>query len=263
MANLTEVENKVINDIFNNGGWVLDYNNITFSSFFKKYNINIDDNIYFKYGTSKWKRLKCFFEITDDFKAGKILEQLVLVAEYQKKIETIIQKQILEKAIKRLTKNEDRFEDINFPNLNLNFIKDDGLKKNLLERFKEANICYSNKSYLATIFLLGSILEGILLDLIANNIIIFNQANSSPKINRKVKTINQWTLEEMINTALELDFIKLDVSSHCKTLKAFRNYIHPRQQLMHGFSPNEHTVKISIHVVKAAVYEINLKLNNN
>lgn len=266
MANLTEVEKKVINDIFNNGGWVLDYNDSTFFEFFQKYGININNSIYHKYGTSKWKRLRCFFEIEDDKKAGEILEQLFLVAEYQGKIKNLDQKRILENAIKRLIKKEEikeKFEEQKFPDLNLDFIKDNNLKTNLLDRFKEANRCYTAKSYLATMFLLGSILEGILLDLITHNIIIFNKANSSPKINGKVKPIYNWTLEEMINTAFDLNFIKLDVSSHCKALKNFRNYIHPRQQLIQEFTPNEYTIKISINVVKAAVYEINLKLNES
>ncbi len=268
MANLTEVENKVIKDIFYENGWVLDYTDSTFFEFFKKYGIDINSNLYHKYGTSKWKRLRCFLEIADDRKAGEILEQLFLVAEYQNKIKNLSQKKILEGTIKKLTKKEEKikeqkFEEQKFPDLNLDFIKDNTLKVNLLDRFKEANRCYTTKSYLATIFLLGSILEGILLDLITHNIIIFNKAKSSPKLNGKVKPIYNWTLEEMINTALELGFIKLDVSFHCKNLKNFRNYIHPRHQLVQQFDPNEYTIKIAINVVKATAYEINLKLNEN
>ncbi len=92
MANLAEVEKKVINDIFNNSGRVLDYTDSTFFEFFQKYGININNSIYHKYGTSKWKRLRCFFEIEDDKKAGEILGQLFLVAEYQGKIKNLDQK---------------------------------------------------------------------------------------------------------------------------------------------------------------------------
>lgn len=62
-------------------------------------------------------------------------------------------------------------------------------------------------------FLAGSTLEGILLSYALSNIQIYNQANSSPKKDGKVKRLYDWTLNDLINVSTEIGFIKEDTKN--------------------------------------------------
>ena len=57
-------------------------------------------------------------------------------------------------------------------------------------------------------------------------------------------------------TAAELKLIKHDTKKFSHTLRDFRNYIHPFEQMSVGFSTREGTAKISLQVLKSALYDI-------
>lgn len=83
----------------------------------------------------------------------------------------------------------------------------------------------------------GSTLEGILLGIASKNPGVYNQAKSAPKDNNtgKVKTFNDWTLNNFIDTSCEIGYLKEDVRKFSLVLRDFRNYIHPFQQMSIGF----------------------------
>lgn len=62
-------------------GYVLDFTNITFSEFFKDLNININDPLYCRIGTSKAKRLREFLKVSKNIDAIRVLDALM---EYRK-----------------------------------------------------------------------------------------------------------------------------------------------------------------------------------
>jgi hypothetical protein len=107
------------------------------------------------------------------------------------------------------------------------------------------------------ILLAGSTLEGILLGLASKYPRHFNTAKSSPKdSNAKVKQFYEWSLSSFIDVARDLGLIQHDTQKFSHSLRDFRNYIHPFEQMSSGFSPREHTAKICLQVLKAAVHEI-------
>ena len=53
MANLKFNEKQLFEKLFDRGGYVLDFSDRTFKEFFSDFNINIEDNKYYKNGTSK------------------------------------------------------------------------------------------------------------------------------------------------------------------------------------------------------------------
>jgi len=86
---------------------------------------------------------------------------------------------------------------------------------------------------------------------------VFNRAKSSPKDkDGKVKNFPDWSLAQLINTANEAGFLKLDVKKFSHELRDFRNYIHPYQQSMSGFNPTRHTAEICLQVLKAAIADL-------
>jgi hypothetical protein len=125
------------------------------------------------------------------------------------------------------------------------------------QRIKEIEKCFFGKAYLAVILLAGSTLEGTLLGVANNHPRLFNSAKASPKDGTgKTKQFHEWTLSAFIDVAYELRIVQHDTQKFSHTLRDFRNYIHPFQQLSSGFSPTEHTAKLCLQVLKATIYEL-------
>jgi len=65
MANLRTIDMIVVDDLFQppgKPGYVLDFSDRTFAMFFaEELNVDINDPAYATNGTSKLKRLRCFF----------------------------------------------------------------------------------------------------------------------------------------------------------------------------------------------------------
>ena len=146
------------------------------------------------------------------------------------------------------------FGQINWQRLN---IENEPLENVLKQRVDEIQKALTKNMPLSVIFLCGSTLEGLLLDVISRNPKIFNQAQSAPKNqNGKVKKFQDWSLKDMINVAHKVELLDLDVKKHSHTLRDFRNYIHPLQQSYSNFFPDIETAKISWQVLQAAISQI-------
>jgi hypothetical protein len=157
--------------------------------------------------------------------------------------------------------NVDEFLQKDFDNLNIDSLGVDQPVIDIIkERLAEIKNCLNSKSPLATIFLCGSTLEGILLGLAIKNIKQFNTSKSAPRHkDGKVKKIHDWTLSSLIDVAAENGFLQKDVKKFSHTLRDFRNYIHPYEQLSEGFNPSDDTSKICWQVLQAAISQISQK----
>ncbi len=162
------------------------------------------------------------------------------------------------------TITEDQFLSLEFRDVSVEKLKlSVRLQEVLEERIEEIRKCLAANAPLSIIFLAGSTLEGILLGMTSHYPKEFNQAASSPKKDNKVKPFHEWTLNNLIEVAFELDLIKDDVRRFSHTLRDFRNFIHPHQQSLTRFSPDIHTAKISWQVLKAAVHQLKAAINKN
>ncbi|TAK59673.1 hypothetical protein [Methylobacter sp.] len=161
--------------------------------------------------------------------------------------------------IEKDTDTENEFLMREFSNVNVQSLGLEGAVTDVLQfRIKEIEKCFSSESPLAVILLAGSTLEGILLGLATKHPKTFNTAKSSPKDGAgKVKPFHEWNLAGFIDVAKDLGLIQHDTHKFSHSLRDFRNYIHPFEQLSSGFSPRVHTAKICLQVLKAAIYEIN------
>lgn len=154
--------------------------------------------------------------------------------------------------------SENDFLSREFTNVDLRALKlENAITDVLQHRFKEIEKCFSSGSPLAVILLAGSALEGILLGLAIQHPRQFNSAKSSPKdSSSKVKPFHEWSLSGFIDVAKELGLIQNDTHKFSHSLRDFRNYIHPFEQMSSGFFPREHTAKICLQVLRAAIHEI-------
>ena len=155
-------------------------------------------------------------------------------------------------------KSESEFLSREFTNVSMQGLGLEGPVVSVLEhRTKEIEKCFSAASPLAVILLAGSTLEGILLGLATQFPKQFNSASASPKDGSgKVKQFQDWSLSSFIDVARELSLIQHDTHKFSHSLRDFRNYIHPFEQMASGFTPRENTAKICLHVLKAAIHEM-------
>ena len=264
-------EKVIFEKLFDNGGYVLDFTDRTFAEFFRENGINIEEEKYHFNGRSKMKRLRAFWEIEPDNIVGAVLHSLL---EYARSVEEIDSKLNLKakKIICRLLgqnykstdiqEKEDEFLKREFQNISIHKLNlDSVITETLNQRMEEIQKCLKSKSPLATIFLCGSTLEGILLGIASKNPKKFNSAKSSPKDKNsgKVLKFQDWTLSHFINVAKETGFLDEDVKKFSHALRGFRNYIHPYEQSAQRFNPNEHTAKICFQVLQATIHQITKK----
>ena len=124
-------------------------------------------------------------------------------------------------------------------------------------RLSEAEICVKQDASLSAVIMIGSILEGILLGIASFYPREFNQARCAPKDeNGNVRRFPDWTLNNLIDGAAEIGFLKQDVKKFSHVVRDFRNYIHPYSQMSSGFTPDKQTAMICLQVLKAAINQI-------
>lgn len=156
---------------------------------------------------------------------------------------------------------EDDFIKIKIDTLEINKLPiETALISIIKSRMEEIENCLRLNSPLATIFLCGSVLEGILYAVAVQNMREFNSAKSSPKSkDGKVKSFNEWGLRDYIDVSKELGYIDEDVKKFSHVVQDFRNYIHPYAQLQSQFNPSLETAKLCVQVVKIAINQIGNK----
>ena len=81
MSSLQFSEKQLFEKIFEMGdGYLLDFSNSSLYEFFNDFHVDISNRKYDKYGSSKAKRFRAFWEVEDDNLVGKVLQQLLDIA---------------------------------------------------------------------------------------------------------------------------------------------------------------------------------------
>lgn len=272
MSSLTDIEKRYIERLLEmGGGWVLDFSDATYGEFFKRHKINIHDPKYQTYGTSKAKKMRSFWEQEPDTVVGNILTEMLDSYEADCELnDRDIDQTILDKgrtAVDRLTGKKtkaqeaptvDGFLDREFSFPNIGKLPIDSQVVPVVEsRLKEARLALKAGANLSVIFLCGSVLEAVLLGAAQKEPAGFNTAKASPKLkNGDVKKFHEWSLAQFIDVSCEIGFLKPDIKKFGHGLRDFRNYIHPYQQLVSGFTPDQHTAKVCFQVLKAALADV-------
>lgn len=154
--------------------------------------------------------------------------------------------------------NEEDFINQEFDETSIYDLNLDGFISDVLNsRIQEIKANLKGNAALSAIVIIGSTLEGILLGFASENPKDFNQAKAAPKDKEgKTKYHQDWTLSNFIDVAYELRFIQEDVKKFSHTLRDFRNYIHPYEQMSSGFNPDIHTAKLCWNVLKVAMIQL-------
>lgn len=276
MSSLTNNEKLILEKFLEmSSGYVLDFTNRSFQDFIKTaVDRDIYDDKYDRHSGSKANRLRAFWDIENDPTVGKLLIELIEYARTKKILadedisdqEEELFKKVKNKAKKMTGEDVDEeletekdLQDIELTKLmidSLNLTPD--VKKIVTERIGEIKKCVENNIPLAAIFLCGSTLEGLLLEVAKRGRKKFLVAQTAPKDSKsgKVLPVEKWKLNDLINTAYKIGILKEDVKRHTHTVRHFRNYIHPNQQSKEKFFPSKDTAAITWKVLKAAINQI-------
>lgn len=272
MSRLTDTEKRYFEKLLGmQSGYVLDYSDATFGEFFNRYRINIHSQKYQTYGTSKAKKMRAFWEQEPDALVGKVLGEMLDAYEADCSLNNRdAEASVLEKArgiVVRLsgvsapTKTAQTIDDFlhsEFSIPNIQKLPIEAQAVPIIEsRLNEARTAMGAGAYLSTIFLCGSVLEAVLLGAAQREPALFNRATASPKAaDGSVKRFHEWSLAQFIDVACEAGLLKPDVKKFSHGLRDFRNYIHPYEQMLSGFTPDEHTAKVCFQVLKAALASV-------
>lgn len=134
----------------------------------------------------------------------------------------------------------------------------------LIQRLEEIKACLAQSLPLASIFLIGSTLEGVLVGVAYHRFQAFQESPSAPRNqqdNSRVRPLETWRLHDLITVAHQLGYLKEDVKTFSHALRDFRNYIHPYKQVQTRFEPNMHTAHICWQVLKAALFQLTYALS--
>jgi hypothetical protein len=272
MSTLTVIDRRYLEKFLGMGsGYVLNHSDKTFGSFFNRHSIDIHGTKYQMHGTSKANKLRAFWESESDPVVGKVMAGML--DEYSVDCElnkTEIDSALLEKVrgiVSRLNgkppaakpaQTTDDFLSSEFKIPNVQKLPIEAQVIPVIEsRLAEARKALGAGAYLSVIFLCGSVLEAVLLGAAQKEPARFNRATASPKgKDGIVKQFPEWSLTQFIDVACELDLLKPDVKKFSHGLRDFRNYIHPYEQMVSGFTPDEHTAKVCFQVLKAALASV-------
>lgn len=273
MSSITHLEKRTFEELLGMGsGYVLYpyFSDRLYKEFFRDIvGLNIYDDKYSTYGISKAKRLRRFWELESDAIVGKLLDELLKIwlhnVQDQKAAKGDRNYLACQNAVSRLlckpTRTEETEEDFlekDFSKISVHKLKVEASLIFILEkRIKEINLCLKSSSSLAAVIMTGSVMEGILLGAALSNPQKFNQSSASPKdTSGKVLPFQNWTLSNFIDAACDAGFLKPDIKKFSHAVRDFRNYIHPYEQMAANFAPDQHTAKICLQVLKAAIADL-------
>lgn len=267
MADLDNATKRKLESIFDMGsGYVLDFSNARFADFVKTA-IGIDPYEKYPPGSKAvllraiWHQeplpivAKLNLELLEHWRVGK------LIAGRESKAAEMALHDELKAQFSALVGTGDRatteFLSKDFTRIDLDALPHALTSRDVIEaRLREIDACIEADAPLAAIFLVGSTLEGLLMELAMANATQFTAASSAPKDRGKVRPINQWRLGDLITVSHALGILSADVSKFADHVRNFRNYIHPRQQLAEVFEPRIETAKIAQHVLRAALIDL-------
>ena len=271
MSSFTAADKRYLEKILDmGGGYVLDFTNATFAELFKSYNVDIHGNQFLTYGTSKAEKMRAFWEQESDALVGHVLSDMLDSYEADCKLSgrernagplaqsRKIVARLLGESPSAKVATVDVFLNKEFGMPNIQRLPVESTVAKIIEnRLNEAHAVLSVSAYLSVIFLCGSVLEAVLLGAAREEPKKFNQSPASPKdSNGKVKLFHEWSLAQFIDVACDIGLLKPDIKKFSHGLRDFRNYIHPNEQIVSGFTPDEHTAKVCWQVLKAALASI-------
>lgn len=135
------------------------------------------------------------------------------------------------------------------------FIHNDELRELLEADWKEAQIVHNAKAWKSCVILCGSILEGMLFDILSRNepksLAAYAKLRASnPKIGKHASSISDLNLNALVEVASELKILPPGPFHLSHALRHSRNLVHPEKQLREKVDDIENEANISLSSMK-------------
>ncbi|MFD8321313.1 hypothetical protein [Kitasatospora purpeofusca] len=125
-------------------------------------------------------------------------------------------------------------------------IADDGMAELLQWRLDEARTCYANGAHVAAIIMLGSLLEGVLLQSVVER---------DPSVLGRASE-DRVSLHTLIEVCHDAGWIGADAKRFSHELREYRNFVHPKAEARQSHRPDRDTLGICWQVVNAALNDL-------
>ena len=125
------------------------------------------------------------------------------------------------------------------------FIKDAELRKVLERDYLEIQTAYVARCWKSVIILSGGAIEAILTDIALQNATQAKAATSAPK----ESDVTRWDLADLINVAVELKLVSAGVEKLSHSVRAYRNLIHPGNEIRNKLTFDAEEAKIALEVL--------------
>jgi len=131
------------------------------------------------------------------------------------------------------------------------------LQESIERRWLEAQKCQHVQCYTSAVIMMGSILEALLL---ARATLSPAQAYQSTRAphgkDGKTPAIQDWNLNQLVDVAVDVGWIKTDRGKFSHALRESRNVVHPWVEVTTKANFDESTCKTSWEVLKASVDDL-------
>jgi len=139
-------------------------------------------------------------------------------------------------------------------------ISDYKMQEILKNRWNECCNCLAGNAPLASIVMMGGLLEALLLARINKeqdkSAIFKTKAAPIDRRSGKVLILQEWTLRNYIDVAHELKWISQSAKDVGEVLRDYRNYIHPYKEFSHGISVSLDDANILWEITKSIMRQI-------
>lgn len=137
-------------------------------------------------------------------------------------------------------------------------VKDPNMQQILIRRWAECENCVAVKATLASIVMMGGLLEALFLTRI--NVAGTASLSGNPKCPKekggRIKSLKDWTLWDMIEVADAEKWISVTLKSIGHLLRDYRNWIHPHKELSSGTTLGPDDSQMLWQVVKEMAKQI-------
>ncbi len=140
-------------------------------------------------------------------------------------------------------------------------VADAALCMHLKVLWGEADLAYKGGAYLATVVMLGSLLEGVLLGKAQGNQARAQTATTAPKDGTSsVRQLDKWRLVNLIEVAAEVGWIHRTRGDFSDILRDYRNLVHPQKAATTGYNIDKGAAGIAWKVVVETLRDLGLSV---
>jgi hypothetical protein len=129
----------------------------------------------------------------------------------------------------------------------------------LINRWNECNKCVYIHANLASIVMIGGLLEAIFLTKINNTqdkSKIFRSSKDPIDKKGKTLTLKEWSLQNYIEVAYDIGWIGFSIKDISHLLRDYRNYIHPYKELSNVILINDREIQFIWDISRRIIQEL-------